>query len=355
MKQRRNASLVLLKKPLRISVFFLLIGSFSFSALSEELTSTGTYTGSALDLASPSDSKRINQAYLDLYDLLVGESRQQVEYFNGTTSIDDYQISSHVFLPENPIGTLFILHGYFDHVGTLSYMINAALENRYAVFAYDLPGHGKSAGERGDISGFNNNAVLLNNIAAKYSRSLPKPYHLVGFSTGGSIALEHTQLSSQSPFDKTVLVSPLIRHTHWGWGKFAYGVFSPFLKTVRSRPKKNSSNAEYLAFAKTDPLRNNRVSFRFLKDLYQWNKELKKASSIDADILVVQGESDKVVKWKYNLPLLKSKANKLKIHTVPEGKHQLFNEVETMRKEVFAVIFNYLESEPELTIAELTP
>ncbi len=302
------------------------------------------HTSSALNLTLPSDSKRRNQAYLDFYGLIAGDLKSEVEYFNGVSAIEQYRVSSHVFIPPKPIGTVFILHGYFDHVGTLSYMINAALKNNYAVFAYDLPGHGNSAGSRGDISSFNDNALLLNKVAAKYSNSLPKPYQLIGFSTGGSIALENAMLENNSIFEKTVLVSPLIHHTQWRWGKFGYTIASPFINTLNSRDKANSNNIEYLEFAKTDPLRNTVISFKFLKALYQWNKRFYKSSSINANILVVQGELDTVVDWQYNLPLLGKKANKLETHKVPHGKHQLFNEVEAVRQQVFTKIFSYLES-----------
>ena len=334
-----------------ISLVFLLPGCASIGdnsgtkATQNNLERQIGYTGSALNLAIPSDSKHENQAYLDFYDLLAGDLRQEIEYFNGVTTIDQYRVSSHVFVPPKPIGTVFILHGYFDHVGTLSHMINAALKNDYAVFAYDLPGHGNSAGSRGDISSFTDNALLLNKVAAKYGNSLPKPYQLIGFSTGGSIALENAMLEDSSLFKKTVLVSPLIHHTQWRWGKFGYTIASPFINTLKSRDKANSNNIEYLEFAKTDPLRNTVISFKFLKALYQWNKRFHKSSAFETNMLVVQGELDNVVDWEYNLLLLRQKANNLKIHKVPHGKHQLFNEVESVRSEVFERILEFLDTE----------
>ncbi len=341
---------VLSKQLGLISLVFFLSGYTNLSAASgptekqSQLQSQLRYTCGALDLAVPSDSKLRNEAYLDFYGLLAGELKQEVEYFNGVTTIDDHSIASHVFIPRNPLGTIFILHGYFDHVGTLRYMINAAVEKNYAVFAYDLPGHGNSSGNRGDIKGINNNARLLNKIVAKYNSSLPKPYQLIGFSTGGSIALENAMLEDNSLFEKTVLVSPLIHHKQWRWGKFGYTITAPFLKTLKSRHKKNSNNTQYLEFAKTDPLRNTVISYEFLKTLYQWNRRIDKSSTIEADMLVVQGELDKVVDWEYNLPLLRQKANILKIHKVPHGKHQLFNEVESVRNDVFEKIFEFLDT-----------
>lgn len=296
-----------------------------------------------IDRSKPPIGKSSGNPYLDYYSLIDDEQREQVQYSTGVTEIGPSKVRSHVFFPKNPVGTIFILHGYFDHVGSLNNIVNAALEKEYAVFAYDLPGHGMSSGNRGEISGIENNAVLLNNIVDKYSALLPEPYQLIGFSTGGTIALEHARATRNSPFEKTVLVSPLLRHTQWHWGKVAYTLFRPFVNRVRSRDKTNSSDTEYLAFARQDPLRNSHVSFQFLKDIYHWNRKFYHSSDFRSDMLVVQGEADTVVDWRYNLPLLQRKVNGLEVQKVIQGRHQLFNQVKTEREEVFEKIFNFFE------------
>ena len=68
-------------------------------------------------------------------------------YKSGYFQYHDLKIAVHVYLPKNPIGTIFLLHGYFDHAGSLSFMINAALKRNYAIMTYDLPGHGNSSGK----------------------------------------------------------------------------------------------------------------------------------------------------------------------------------------------------------------
>ena len=59
-------------------------------------------------------------------------------------------------LPESasPKGTVFILHGYFDHVGLYTQLIDRCLGAGFDVLAYDQPGHGLSSGTLTAIGSF---------------------------------------------------------------------------------------------------------------------------------------------------------------------------------------------------------
>ncbi|MGH1472512.1 MAG: alpha/beta hydrolase [Cellvibrionaceae bacterium] len=303
---------------------------------------------SSLETVEPNkrlDRVTTNAQYLETYKIGASAGGGAPHYKREYFLYGDLKIACHIYLPKNPIGTVFILHGYFDHAGSLRYAINSALQKGYAVFSYDLPGHGISSGEMGDIYGIENNASMLGELLTHYSQSLPMPRHLIGFSTGGAIAIEYSRVADVSEFQSIVLVSPLIRHEKWKWGRFAYRLFSPFKKHLKRVDKNNSSNIKYLEFAKNDPLRNSHLSLSFLADLYQWNDDLAGSSPLSQSFLVIQGDSDNVVDWKFNVNYLEANTTGSVLVMVKNAKHQLFNENENLRETVFTHIFDYFEKD----------
>lgn len=307
-------------------------------------------TAGNLDLSRAYDKTEFDRWYLSFYRIGSTLDQSKVEYFHGMIKIADMGVGDRLrgqaFIPtkpKRPKGTVFILHGYFDHVGSVNNLVNYALSQGYAVFAYDLPGHGFSSGPSGVTGDISHNANLLKSVVHQYRDSLPKPFHLIGFSTGGSITLEYARLNGNSQFNNVIAVSPLVRHAHWHWGKTGYTLARWFTSGIKRRDKRNSRNQEYLAFAKQDPLRGQRVSFRFLKSIYKWVKGFEAGGKVESRVLLIQGDEDQVVDWEYNLPMLASKFSRLQIHKVQKGKHQLFNDANSVQEETFKQIFRFIE------------
>jgi len=288
--------------------------------------------------ASYHPSKEI-EAYFHFYQL----DYPDVEHYFGTIRSQKQTLATHAFLPSHPRGTLFLIHGYFDHTGTFSKLIAEGLSNRYAVVSWDLPGHGLSTGDRTDTGAFDRCAKQFVDIVQRSETALPRPFYLITHSTGCSIAIEYIQNSPTNVFDQIVFISPLIRHAHWGWGKFGYTIAKPFTQTVRRRDKKNTSDSEHLAFVKQDPLHSDILSFEYLDELYAWEKQVHKNSTWPNSVLIIQGECDTVVDWKYNLEFLRTKISDPEIYLIPEARHQLPNERTALRNQVFNLIFQKLD------------
>jgi len=293
-----------------------------------------------LNLKTPYHPTKEIAAYFDFYQL----NPPDVKHYFGTISSKNSTLATHVFIPKNPKGTLFLIHGYFDHTGTFSRLISKSLAHHYAVVSWDLPGHGLSTGDRTDTGAFALCGEQFIDIVQRAETHLPAPFFLVTHSTGCSIALEYIQHAPTNTFSQFIFLSPLIRHAHWGWGKFGYTIAKPFVKTIRRREKKNSSDSEYLAFVKQDPLHSGLLSFEYLDDLYTWEKQIQKNSVWPESVLIIQGDHDTVVDWKYNLKFLRTKIKHPEIHIIPNARHQLINESEEFRNQVFTLIFQQLES-----------
>jgi alpha-beta hydrolase superfamily lysophospholipase len=93
---------------------------------------------------------------------------------------------------ENPRADVVIAHGYAEHSGRYAHVATALVAAGYDVWAVDHRGHGRSAGERGNIDSMADVVAdldLLVDLAAAGHR----PVFLLGHSMGGAIALAYAQ------------------------------------------------------------------------------------------------------------------------------------------------------------------
>ena len=110
---------------------------------------------SLLDRLEPFDPTRSRDlsdemvAYCRFYGLDLWVEHPDVAYHQGYVKACGHEVMVHYFrLPDQSTerGTVFILHGYFDHVGLYSQLIDRCLGAGFDVLAYDQPGHGLSSG-----------------------------------------------------------------------------------------------------------------------------------------------------------------------------------------------------------------
>lgn len=279
-------------------------------------------------------------AYFQYYGLHF----EGIRHFFGTFESQGYVLAAHVFQPPDPKGTIFLIHGYFDHIGNLRNLIRFCLDQGFAVAGYDLPGHGLSTGEPAAIRDFSEYGDALEDFVAICLPVLSGPYHLIGHSTGGSAAIEYIRRGQNAQtFEKIMLVAPLVRFPHWELSKAAYCMINPFAKTLPRKIPESSSDPEFIEFLKKDPLRGRRLSLKWVRALYEWEKRFRDEKPIQKPILIIQGDADTVVDWQYNIPFLKRKFENTEIIWIENGRHQLFNETDTIQNDVFRQIQIYLK------------
>jgi len=280
------------------------------------------------------------QRYFDYYGLGFGAERHFFGYFTS----HKFRISAQVWLPRDPRGTMFLLHGYLDHAATLRHLIGAAIARRYAVAVFDLPGHGLSSGERGAIDVFDDYVRVFGDFMALCAPHLPHPFHLVGHSTGCAIALAYLHRTPAAGFDRAVFLSPLVHHAHWRLAKFGIFMAQWFVDAIDRSYRRNSSDAHFVAFVRQDPLQGKRVTIKFLKALYAWEQRARQYAPMPQSLLMIQGAEDEIVDWQYNLPFLKTKLTGASVKLVETARHQLANESSEIRKEVLMRTFEFLSS-----------
>ena len=285
-------------------------------------------------------------AYQRFYGLDFAQRSPAVKRQLGRFNAGGYEIVSQVWWPDAPpVATLFVIHGFYDHMGLYRHVIEWGLNRGFVVIACDLPGHGLSSGERASIDDFAQyQAVLQGLFIEAQSLQLPQPWHLCGQSTGGAIVLDHLlRYGEQSPAQgKAILLSPLVRPKDWGWSKLSNYLLRPFVKGIARRFSENSNDPAFLPFLQADPLQPLRLPTAWVGALARWIPRIENASPSARQPLVVQGQADKTVDWQHNLEVLKTRFNQPRVLLLPEARHHLANETAAIREQYFGFLDQYL-------------
>lgn len=278
------------------------------------------------------------QAYRSFYGLDLDDRHAGLEHRLGSFSAAGYQIAAQLWAPDEPRGTLLLLHGYYDHMGLYRHVVDWALTLNLAVLACDLPGHGLSSGARASIDDFAEyQQVLLGLFEQAAELGLPQPWHLCGQSTGGAILLDYLLTGEPRPeLGQSILLAPLVRPRAWAWSKLSYRLLRPFVREIPRRFSENSSDAQFIDFVHNlDPLQPRNLPTAWVGALAQWVPRIEAAAHSVHSPLIVQGEADMTVDWRHNLEVLQDKFSQPQILRLPEARHHLANESEALRRHYF--------------------
>ncbi|HCW94767.1 phospholipase BipL [Stutzerimonas balearica] len=256
----------------------------------------------------------------------------------GRFRVHDYEIVAQAWWPREPHATLLVLHGYYDHMGLYRHVVRWGLEMGFAVLACDLPGHGLSSGPPAAINEFDEYQAVLFGLFEQARRlDLPRPWHLLGQSTGGAIALDHLlHQPTAAELGETILLAPLVRPRAWLRSRLSYQLLRPFVRQIRRTFTDNSGDADFLRFVQTrDPLQADILPTRWVGALARWIPRIEGAERSSQSPIIVQGEADMTVDWQHNLPVLQAKFTEPEILLLPEARHHLVNESDALRQRYF--------------------
>ena len=282
--------------------------------------------------------------YFDYYGLDMADRIEGVEHLFGTFESSEWTLAANIYRPKEYKATVVLLHGYLNHTGQFKHLIRHLLERGFAVAVYDMPGHGLSGGERAVIDDFSQYTQTLVDYTKIVGKMVKGPYHLIGFSTGGTIAIDYLLVRKDEFFDRVVLAAPLVRSVAWKSSEAGYKLYSNFADSVPRTKRKNSSDKEFLAFNKyKDVLHCEKVSLKWVKAMYDWNDKVEAVEADDRSIAVIQGTKDTTVSYRYNLKFIKRKFPDVTVMMIEDGRHELFNESKELRQKSLDCVTEYLE------------
>ena len=106
-----------------------------------------------IEFSGTSNLGEIAQAYCQHYGLRFDQNLQLESHRIGTLRSRKFDLVCQYFSVPLYLqrGTVFLVHGYFDHAGLYGHLIKHCLQQGLAVIIFDLPGHGLSSGEKARI------------------------------------------------------------------------------------------------------------------------------------------------------------------------------------------------------------
>jgi alpha-beta hydrolase superfamily lysophospholipase len=251
------------------------------------------------------------------------------------------------FRPEQPKGTIFLTHGYFVHAGIQHYAIKDFLALGYAVITIDLPGHGLSTGKLADIADFANYTDTFQAVTDFAVNQVPQPMIAIGHSTGAAGIWSYLLRNPDHPYKAVVLAAPLVRSYLWDLSLAGFTLGQSFLTELPRIVRSTTSDPEFMTFVQRDPLQYFNTPVNWVRSLIDWNEHIIETfPPSQIPTLILQGDRDEVVDWKFNLPFLKRKFPRAQIQMIKGASHDLFWENASLRQEIFARIHTFIEKVP---------
>lgn len=287
------------------------------------------------------------QIYLNFYDINFTKTLPDIAHGFGALETGGFRIATHYWLPENPKGTLIVMHGYYDHVGIFGNAIEFGLQHGFAVLAFDLPGHGLSSGAQVAIDSFDQYADVLDVLLTTAQKLLPSPYYALGQSTGGSVLLNYLwryDAARAAPLlERIALCAPLVLPRGWRYsGRFFYTLVHCFIKRLPRGPSRSSHDPDFNRFIdEQDCLQSSTLSVRWVGAMKAWDQQFRTFAPLDKPVLILQGTGDQTVAWRYNLKQLARKLPRAGLYFIEGAGHQLVNESDAYRQQVFAKLQEY--------------
>ncbi|MCJ8337258.1 MAG: alpha/beta hydrolase [Pseudomonadales bacterium] len=244
-------------------------------------------------------------------------------------------------------GTVIIIHGYMDHSALYRQLIMDRLNSGWDVLIYDKLGHGLSAGARYDIAGFTQYALQLDAVLRYLAGCAEQTDHwqLIGQSTGAAVIMEHVFNSQMTEFEQLkqrILLAPLVRCQQFNRVKLHYQLMRWLRSKVKRSFSSNSHDADFLQLIRhRDPFTCNFMKVRWVGAMLQWEKEYLLQSKSELALLIVQGDDDGTVAWRYNVEAIKKQFPNSELVVIAGARHQLVNEAALWRDQVFKAIEQY--------------
>ena len=252
-----------------------------------------------------------------------------IEHRIGSVRSGQYSLALHSYQQPGATSNLLLVHGYLDHTGLFGKLIEYGLNSGCNVVIFDLPGHGLSSGEPAAIDDFKEYSRAVSSVLAAID--LPDlPWWTMAQSTGCSALMEFSRTTNW-PFCATVFLAPLIRPKDWFGVRIAHSLLHRFIDGTKRSFSDNSSNKDFLDFIRQDPLQSKKISVRWVGALKRWLADLPMRDLGLGQVLVLQGDADETVAWRWNMKKVPVLIPQSQISYLEGAGHHLANESESIR------------------------
>ncbi len=299
-----------------------------------------------LEVTARAQHSQAAKAYFGYYQL----DWPGVKHYFGYFMVRGKRLAGHIWLPNQPKGTLFYMHGYTDHVGSSQALLKRLLESGYAVAAFDHLGHGLSEGERGSVQGFREYIYSLESFLVHCEAKVPNPYYLMGHSLGGGVAMDYCfKHRTMNTFEKLVLLAPLTRIEDLFLVQMRFRVAKLWRQRFKRSFTHNSSDKAFMEFQRhADPLTLKEISLQWLGEYFDWFDHITHVRPSDMSVTAIVGEKDATVDPHFSCIYLAKTFKNLDLYRLPGARHHLPGEGEPYQRQVFERVLQALGGEESL-------
>jgi len=249
-----------------------------------------------------------------------------------------------------PRSALLLVHGLGEHSGRYDAFAKVLVDQGTTVFSFDLRGHGRSPGPRGDVDAFPRYLEDLLGMEAEMARQLPGnfPRFLMGHSLGGLICIRRLQVF-KGPFAGAVISAPWLATAIPNWirafGRFL-GVALPTVPLPAGvTPERLTRDPEMIRAWRQDPLVHTRITGRFFRAVErEQERVLCTPLPQDLPVLFLLPEADPVVRSPVTLAFARGiVGGSARVELLEGRKHEPLNDVG--REEVYRMVLDWLATQ----------
>lgn len=237
--------------------------------------------------------------------------------------------------PQGPERALVVLvHGFGEHSGRYGHVAESLVARDFSVVGWDLRGHGRSSGARGDIAG---RGCLVDDLAAICARYRRKslPLFIFAHSLGGQIAL---QLLENDPAicRGAVIASPWLRlafdPSPWklslAW--VAMRVWPGFAQRTSVRRERLSRDFAHLSSFPDADLMHHRISARmYFAARAAGEQAFAAAGRLRTPLLLLHGDDDPVTSHHATCEFFERAGSADKtLRIFPASRHETHNDLD---------------------------
>jgi acylglycerol lipase len=259
------------------------------------------------------------------------------EYLFKTT--DRASLYGQSWQPTHSVGVVIIVHGYAEHSGRYQWVALQLVDRGFAIYTFDLRGHGKSSGTRNIVRSYNDCLTDLEFFTQQVKLKEPnKPLFLFGHSFGGTIAtlfairyklLLNGLVLSSTFFETNRHISRLSLQLI-----MLLGHLLPKIPTLFLDSKTLSRNLEVVEIYEADLLVDRgRIPARTLAEMLKATVEIQsRAPEIELPLLLLHGTEDRLVSMEGSKKFYSVVGSKDKSIELYDGfYHELLNEPEKVQ------------------------
>ena len=264
-------------------------------------------------------------------------------------TFDGLSLFGQSWQPEDqPRAVVCLVHGMGEHSGRYVHVADRLTKAGYALFTFDIRGHGKSSGPRGHTPSYEALMKDIPSLLEVADKQFPQlPFFLYGHSLGGNLVLNYI-LRHQPQLKGVIVTDPWLRLAFEPpafkvtLGKVMNKIWPSFSQSSGLDTKALSHDPHVVRAYENDPLVHDHISARMFIGIYQSGQwALEHASEFPLPLLLMQGGDDKIISVEAGREFTDKIKENCTLKIWDGLYHEIHNEPE--KEEVFKYLIDWLD------------